>query len=244
MNFRSFLIYESSKRLGTQTFKRFFSPTATADDATHRRADARERRDAQFERALPRYEQNPSRAMSTPFRKAAHKLKKIARNAIPASSWNIYRGDRVVVTAGRDRGESGVVSRVDRDKSLVFVTGLNLVKKHVRGQGERPGQIVSVEAGLHYSKVALADPVSGAPVRVARMFLDDGTKVRVSRGALASGSVIPMPGEASGRKAPRATGKGAADTPTKEVLRETRDASNSDFFRGMREQDRTPVGEE
>jgi ribosomal protein L24 len=50
------------------------------------------------------------------------------------------------------------------------------VKKHVRGQGERPGQIVSVEAGLHYSKVALADPVSGAPVRVARMFLDDGTK--------------------------------------------------------------------
>jgi large subunit ribosomal protein L24 len=182
--------------------------------------------------------------MSTPFRKAAHKLKKIARNAIPASSWNIYRGDRVVVTAGRDRGESGLVSRVDRDKSLVFVTGLNLVKKHVRGQGERPGQIVSVEAGLHYSKVALADPVSGAPVRVARMFLDDGTKVRVSRGALASGSVIPMPGEASGRKAPRATGKGAADTPTKEVLRETRDASNSDLFRGMREQDRTPAGEE
>ena len=186
----------------------------------------------------------PSRAMSTPFRKAAHKLKKIARNAIPASSWNIYRGDRVVVTAGRDRGESGVVARVDRDKSLVFVTGLNLVKKHVRGQGERPGQIVSVEAGLHYSKVALADPVSGAPVRVARMFLDDGTKVRVSRGALASGSVIPMPGEASGRKAPRATGKGAADTPTKEVLRETRDATNSDLFRGMRELDRAPTGEE
>ena len=183
-------------------------------------------------------------AMSAPFRKSAHKLKKILRNAVPGKSWNIYRGDRVVVTKGRDRGESGVVASVDRERSTVIVSGVNLVKKHVRGSAERPGQIVGVEAPLHYSKVALADPVTGAPVRVCRMFLDDGTKVRVSRGALASGSVIPMPGEASGRKAPRATGKGAADTPTKEVLRETRDASNSDFFRGMREQDRTPVGEE
>ena len=53
--------------------------------------------------------------MSQPFRKAAHKLKRLARNAIADSSWNIYRGDRVVVTRGRDRGQTGVVREVDRE---------------------------------------------------------------------------------------------------------------------------------
>ena len=77
--------------------------------------------------------------MSQPFRKAAHKLKRLARNAIADSSWNIYRGDRVVVTRGRDRGQTGVVREVDRERSLVYVTGVNLVKKHARGDGETRG---------------------------------------------------------------------------------------------------------
>ena len=171
--------------------------------------------------------------MSAPFRKAAHKLKKIVRNAVPRGSWNIYRGDRVVVTKGRDRGESGIVASVDRERSTVIVSGLNLVKKHVRGTAERPGQIVSVEAPLHYSKVALADPVTGAPVRVCRMFLDDGTKVRVSRGALASGSVIPMPNEAMGRRAPKATGRGPADTEAATAGRDTRGASGGGLLEAL-----------
>ena len=169
-------------------------------------------------------------AMSAPFRKSAHKLKKILRNAVPGKSWNIYRGDRVVVTKGRDRGESGVVASVDRERSTVIVSGVNLVKKHVRGSAERPGQIVGVEAPLHYSKVALADPVTGAPVRVCRMFLDDGTKVRVSRGALASGSVIPMPNEAMGRRAPKATGRGPADAASEVAARTSREATGKTFL--------------
>lgn len=172
-------------------------------------------------------------AMSTPFRKAAYKLKKIAANAVPSSSWNIYRGDRVVVNAGKDRGESGIVARVDREKSMVYVNGLNVVKKHVRGRGNEPGRVVSVESGLHYSKVSLADPVSGAAVRVGRMFLDDGTKVRVSRGRLASGSVIPMPQEAKTRRSVRATGTGPADTPAKVLKQETRVSGGGDLFQGL-----------
>ena len=85
------------------------------------------------------------------------------------------------------------------------------MKRHARGDGETPGRIVATEAALRYSSVALADPANGHPVRVTRMFLDDGTKVRVSRGRLASGSVIPMPGEAMGRRTVRATGRGPAD---------------------------------
>ena len=121
----------------------------------------------------------------------------------------IRKGDQVIVIAGRDKGKRGVVS-ARKDDSHVLVEGVNLVKKHARGDGETPGQIVAREAALRYSSVALADPANGHPVRVTRMFLDDGTKVRVSRGRLASGSVIPMPGEAMGRRTVRATGRGPA----------------------------------
>jgi len=48
----------------------------------------------------------------------------------PRGRWNILRGDTVVVTAGRDAGASGVVSRVVRDerRPAVFVEGRNLVR--------------------------------------------------------------------------------------------------------------------
>ena len=105
-----------------------------------------------------------------------------------------------------------------------------MVKKHARGDGETPGQIVAREAALRYSSVALADPANGHPVRVTRMFLDDGTKVRVSRGRLASGSVIPMPGEAMGRRTVRATGRGPADAASEVAARTSREATGKTFL--------------
>ena len=154
----------------------------------------------------------------------------VTRYLIFFRSLEIYRGDRVVVTRGRDRGQTGVVREVDRERSLVYVTGVNLVKKHARGDGETPGQIVAREAALRYSSVALADPANGHPVRVTRMFLDDGTKVRVSRGRLASGSVIPMPGEAMGRRTVRATGRGPADAASEVAARTSREATGKTFL--------------
>jgi len=70
-------------------------------------------------------------------------------------------------------------------------------------------------------------------VRVCRMFLDDGTKVRVSRGALASGSVIPMPNEAMGRRAPKASGRGPADTEAATAGRDTRGASGGGLLQAL-----------
>jgi large subunit ribosomal protein L24 len=167
--------------------------------------------------------------MSQPFRKAAHKLKKLAKHAIPDAAWNVYRGDRVVVTRGRDRGQTGVVRAVDRKTSTVVVAGVNVVKKHARGRDGQPGQIVAREAALRYANVALADPANGHPVRVTRMFLDDGTKVRVSRGRLASGSVIPMPEEARVRKTVRKTGRGPADATKEVAARASRGTTGKTF---------------
>lgn len=68
-----------------------------------------------------------------------------------------------------------------------------------------------LQTPIHYSNVRLVDPVTKAPVRVAWRFLEDGTKVRVTRGARASGSVIPRPAILAQRRAP-APLAGAKDT--------------------------------
>lgn len=90
------------------------------------------------------------------------------------TSWRLLRGDAVKIIAGKDKGQTGTIARVLRDSNRVVVEGLNLVKKHVK-QG---GGIVTVEAPLHVSNVALVDPQTGAAVRSTFKFLEDGTKAR------------------------------------------------------------------
>ncbi|KAL0288104.1 UNVERIFIED_CONTAM: 50S ribosomal protein L24 [Sesamum calycinum] len=79
------------------------------------------------------------------------------------------------------------------------------VKKHIKqGQGHEGG-IFSVEAPLHVSNVQVIDPVTGKPCKVGIKYLEDGTKVRVSRGIGASGSMIPRPEILKIRSTPRPT---------------------------------------
>ena len=49
---------------------------------------------------------------------------------------NIRRDDNVMVIAGKDRGKSGKVNRVIREKGRVVVAGVNMATKHVKN---RPG---------------------------------------------------------------------------------------------------------
>lgn len=100
-----------------------------------------------------------------------------------------------MITAGKDAGQTGVISKVHRDlkKPGVTVKGLNLYKKHIKRTQDRPGGIVDIEKPIAYSNVALIDPVTKAPCRSTWRYLEDGTKVRITRGKLASGSPIPRP---------------------------------------------------
>ncbi|KAL0302536.1 UNVERIFIED_CONTAM: 50S ribosomal protein L24 [Sesamum angustifolium] len=98
------------------------------------------------------------------------------------------------------------------------------VKKHIKqGQGHEGG-IFSVEAPLHVSNVQVIDPVTGKPCKVGIKYLEDGTKVRVSRGIGASGSIIPRPEILKIRSTPRPTTLGPKDTPMEFVLEKTYDA--------------------
>ena len=98
------------------------------------------------------------------------------------SSCKIKKGDRVIVTAGKDRNKKGVVLAVFPKKQRVVVEGVNMIKRHTKpSMGNPEGGIIEREAPLHISNVAIVDPKTGGPTRIGYQFLADGTKVRVAK---------------------------------------------------------------
>ena len=93
----------------------------------------------------------------------------------------IKKGDRVVVITGRDKGKTGEVIQVMPKENRALVRGVNLVKRHQRQSATQEGGIISKEAPLQLSNLAVADPKTGKPTRVGFKILDDGRKVRVAK---------------------------------------------------------------
>jgi large subunit ribosomal protein L24 len=96
----------------------------------------------------------------------------------------IKKGDTVIVIAGRDKGRSGEVIEVRRDNDRALVRGVNMVKRHQRRDATHEGGIISKEAPIHLSNVALADPKDKKPTRVGFKIIgqgDDRKKVRVTK---------------------------------------------------------------
>jgi large subunit ribosomal protein L24 len=96
----------------------------------------------------------------------------------------IKKGDKVIVIAGRDKGRTGEVLEVRRDDGRALVRGVNMVKRHQRQSATQEGGIISKEASIHLSNVALADPKDGKATRIGFKFVgksDDRKKVRVAR---------------------------------------------------------------
>lgn len=101
----------------------------------------------------------------------------------------IKRDDEVIVIAGKDKGKRGNVVTVLEDR--VVVSGVNMVKKHVKGNPARgtQGGIVEQEASLHISNVALFNAATQKADRVGYKRLEDGAKVRVFK---SSGDVVDV----------------------------------------------------
>jgi large subunit ribosomal protein L24 len=102
----------------------------------------------------------------------------------------IRSGDQVQVMAGKDRGKSGRVLRVQPTKERLYVEGLNMVKRHIRpkptptgstyrGPEGQLGGVIEVEGPIHISNVMLLDP-KGHPTRV-RIERESGMRVRVAK---------------------------------------------------------------
>jgi large subunit ribosomal protein L24 len=93
----------------------------------------------------------------------------------------IKKGDKVVVLAGRDKGRTGEVLQVIPAEGRALVRGVNLVKRHTRQTAQSEGGIISKEATIDLSNLAIADPKDGKASRVGFKLLDDGRKVRVAK---------------------------------------------------------------
>jgi large subunit ribosomal protein L24 len=104
------------------------------------------------------------------------------------ASLKIKKGDRVVVLTGRDKGKQGDVIDVRPKENRALVRGVNMVRRHQRQTANQEGGIVSKEAPIQISNLALEDPKDGKPTRVGFKLLDDGRKVRYAK---RSGELIP-----------------------------------------------------
>ena len=102
----------------------------------------------------------------------------------------IKKGDTVVVIAGREKGRSGEVVEMRREDGRVLIRGVNIVKRHQRQTAAQEGGIISKEAPVHLSNVALADPKDGKPTRVGFKFVGKGEDRKKVRFAKRSGVEI------------------------------------------------------
>ena len=93
----------------------------------------------------------------------------------------IRKGDKVVMLAGRDKGRTGEVVQILREQDRALVRGVHIVKRHQRQTPTQDGGIISKEASVHLSNLALADPRDGKPTRVGFKVLPEGKKVRVAK---------------------------------------------------------------
>jgi large subunit ribosomal protein L24 len=100
----------------------------------------------------------------------------------------IRKGDTVLVTTGKSKGQRGEVLQVFPKEDRAVVQGAAIARRHTKPTGMgQPGGIIEREASVHMSNLKLIDPTSDKPTKVGFRVLEDGTKVRVAK---ATGQVI------------------------------------------------------
>ena len=99
----------------------------------------------------------------------------------------IRRDDVVKVLAGKDKGKTGRVLRVEPKKNRVFVEGINIQKRHQRPRSIRDAQraqeiggVIEREGPVHISNVMLLDPKTNEPTRVS-IRREGGRRERVGK---------------------------------------------------------------
>jgi large subunit ribosomal protein L24 len=98
-----------------------------------------------------------------------------------ASKMKVRRDDQVKVISGKDRGKTGRVVKVDREKQRVYVEGLNIIKRHQRPRTmQEQGGIIEAPGPIHISNVQLLDP-DGKPSRIGVRHDEGGKRVRVAK---------------------------------------------------------------
>lgn len=94
---------------------------------------------------------------------------------------NFKTGDKVVVISGKDRSKEGKIIKILKDENKVIVEGINVVKKHIKPNGNGAGSITEMEAPIHASNVMIVDPKTGKRTRIGHTTDKKGKKVRCTK---------------------------------------------------------------
>ncbi|MEE9119075.1 MAG: 50S ribosomal protein L24 [Calditrichia bacterium] len=95
---------------------------------------------------------------------------------------HVVKNDTVKILTGKYSGKTGKVLKVFPDQKRLIVEGVNIIKKHTKPSQKNPqGGIIEKESTIHVSNVMVIDPKTNEPTRVGYKFLEDGTKVRISK---------------------------------------------------------------
>ncbi len=106
----------------------------------------------------------------------------------------IHTGDMVVVISGAEKGQSGKVMSVNREKNRILVEGINMVYKHVKPSQKNPqGGRLHKEMPINASNVKVLCPKTSKPTRVGYRYLKDGSKERYARSSGESMGMISPP---------------------------------------------------
>ncbi|MBQ9394348.1 MAG: 50S ribosomal protein L24 [Proteobacteria bacterium] len=94
----------------------------------------------------------------------------------------IKRGDVVIILSGKERGMQGRVLRVDTKSDRVFVEGRNIVKCHRKANAvNQESGIISKEASVHISNVAIYSEAAKHGVRVCSRYVGQDDKLYTSK---------------------------------------------------------------
>ncbi|MGA1846807.1 50S ribosomal protein L24 [Deferribacter abyssi] len=96
-----------------------------------------------------------------------------------AVKYKLKKDDEVIVIAGKNKGKTGKVLKVDRKKGKVIVENVNVVKRHMKPNPLSPdGGIIEKEMPIDISNVMFLCKKCDKGVRLGYKFLDSGKKQR------------------------------------------------------------------
>lgn len=114
------------------------------------------------------------------------------KRVLVQKKWKIYTGDTVQVVRGVEKGKRGKIYRFHRKTERIWVEGVNQkaqILEYDSHKGDK-GETKLFTQPLHYSQVHLIDPDLNIPVKIKIGYLEDGTKVRISK---KTGNIIEKP---------------------------------------------------
>lgn len=97
-----------------------------------------------------------------------------------APKLHVRTGDTVIVLAGDDKGKTGEVLQVIPDRNRAVVSGVSVMRKHIKATEQNEGGVQEMEGTIHISNLALVDSKTGAATRVGRK-TENGKNVRYSK---------------------------------------------------------------